>query len=66
MGCGQLSPREPFQEQLASLNPEAAKAVQKLLRAGPDAEAARQCSLRIGANEPDLKVISLANTTCAY
>jgi hypothetical protein len=56
MDCGHLSPREPFQEQLASLNPEAAAAVQKLMRAGHDAEAARQRSLRIGANEPDRKV----------
>jgi hypothetical protein len=59
MCCGHTSPREPFQQLLASLNPEAAEAVQKLERAGPYAEAARQRSLRVGANEPDLKAMSL-------
>ena len=64
MGCGELSPREPFQEQLAELNPEAAEAVRKMARAGPDAEAARQRSLRVGAGERDDRVGAAVHATC--
>ncbi len=56
MQCGDLTDRQQFQEQLAALNPEAAEAVLKMARAGPDAEAARQRSLRVGAGERDDKV----------
>ena len=53
MGCGHTSPRQPFQEQLAALNPGAAEAVARMQRAGHDAEGARQRSLRVGAGERD-------------
>lgn len=56
MQCGNLTERQPFQEQLAALNPEAAAAVAKMARAGPDAEAARQRALRVGAGERDDRV----------
>ncbi|BDA47732.1 NAD-dependent protein deacetylase [Coccomyxa sp. Obi] len=53
MQCEDLTERQPFQEQLAALNPEAAAAVAKMARAGPDAEAARQRALCVGAGERD-------------
>ncbi len=53
MSCGATSPRQPFQDQLASLNPGAAEAVRRLARAGHDAEGARRRSLRVGAGERD-------------
>ena len=65
MGCGDLSPRQPFQEQLAQLNPEAAEAVRKIARAGPDAEAARRRSLRVGAGEPDNSRVGAAHAMLA-
>lgn len=64
MGCGELSPREPFQEKLAELNPEAAEAVRQIARAGPDAEAARQRSLRVGAGERDDRVCTPLEVSC--
>jgi hypothetical protein len=65
MGCSELSPRQPFQEQLAQLNPEAAEAVRKIARAGPDAEAARRRSLRVGAGEPDNSRVGAAHAMLA-
>lgn len=53
MGCGHTSPRQPFQEVLAALNPGAAEAVLSMQRAGHDAEGAVNRSLRIGAGEHD-------------
>ena len=53
MGCGQTSPRQPFQDLLAELNPGAADYVQRLIRAGHDAEAARQRSLRVGSTSEE-------------
>ncbi len=38
MGCGEVTPREPFQQRLAELNPEAAAAVARVV-VGSDAAA---------------------------
>lgn len=53
MGCGRTSPRQPFQDLLAELNPGAADHVRRLIIAEHDAEAARQRSLRIGASSEE-------------
>ena len=57
MGCGNTSPRQPFQDLLAELNPEAAEHVKRLVAAGHDAEAARQRSLRVGASEEEIRQV---------
>lgn len=63
MGCGNTSPRQPFQDLLAELNPGAADHVKRLVAAGHDAEAARQRSLRVGASEEEIRqVCTLADT----
>ena len=57
MGCGNTSPRQPFQDLLAELNPGAAEYVKTLVAAGHDAEAARQRSLRVGASEEEIRQV---------
>ena len=57
MGCGNTSPRQPFQDLLAELNPTAADHVKRLVAAGHDAEAARQRSLRVGASEQEMRQV---------
>ena len=57
MGCGDTSPRQPFQDLLADLNPGAADHVKRLVAAGHDAEAARQRSLRVGASEQEMRQV---------
>ena len=58
MGCGRTSPRQPFQDLLAELNPGAADYVQRLIRAGHDAEAARQRSLCVGSTSEEARQVS--------
>ena len=53
MGCGHTSPRQPFQDLLAELNPGAAEAVRRIAQACHDAEGARWRSLSVGAGERD-------------
>ena len=57
MGCGNTSPRQPFQDLLAELNPGAAEYVKSLVAAGHDVEAARQRSLRVGASEEEMRQV---------
>lgn len=66
MNCGQTSPRQPFQDLLAELNPGAADYVRRLVSAGPNAEAARQRSLRVGASSEEDRQVSKSPSCCLH
>ncbi len=62
MSCKNTSPRQPFQDLLAELNPGAAAHVKRLIAAGHDVEAARQRSLRVGASEEEVRQVNISDT----
>ena len=66
MHCGKTSPRQPFQDLLAELNPGAADYVRRLVSAGPNAEAARQRSLRVGASSEEERRVSKSPSNCLH
>jgi hypothetical protein len=57
-------PRQVFQDQLAELNPVAAKAVHSMLVAGTDPSRAREQSSRVGLSE-NLEFLTPVSKCCA-
>ena len=63
LGCGELTPRQQFQDRLAVLNPEAAEAVQQLIeeKAAYDAAAKRIIADKDGSSGAQVRLQAITS-----